>query len=162
MGKVKPTVSPADRLECYAAAVDMAKDAVLYERNYINPETKIGNMSLFDWDKLASAMVSGWIIARSTQVVGELIEDPNVFLSTGEIPEPRELGVVASVLPALGEFVDKMGLTDKPIGSWSKDDICMFVWNAAELINGVRAEYDRRHASNFKGAEDHGINAASV
>jgi hypothetical protein len=160
MGKVKPTVSPADRLECFAAAVDMGKGVVREERNYVNPETKVGKLSLFDWDKLASAMVSGWIIARSTQVVGELIEDPNVFLATGEIPEPRDLGLVASVLPSLGEFVDKMGLTDKTIGAWSRDDICMFVWNAAELINGVRAEYDRRHASDFKGAEDHGINAA--
>jgi hypothetical protein len=162
MGKVRTTVSPADRLECYAAAVDMVKESIKDERNYVNPETKVGNLSLFEWDKLASAMVSGWIIARSTQVVGELVEDPDIFLATGEIPEPRELGVVASVLPALGEFVEKMGLTDKTIGAWSKDDICMFVWNAVELVNRVREEYDRCHASHFAGAENHGISASSV
>lgn len=157
MGKVRTTVSPADRLECFAAAVDMVKEAIKDERHYVNPETKVGNLSLFDWDKLASAMVSGWIIARSTQVVGELIEDPNTFLATGEIPEPRELGIVASVLPALGELVERMGLTDKVIGVWSKHDICVFVWNATELVNGVMSEYDRRHASHFKGAEDRGL-----
>jgi hypothetical protein len=160
MGKVKPIVSPADRLECYAAAVDMAKGIVGSERNYVNPEKKVGSLSLFDWDKLASAMVSGWIIARSTQVVGELIEDPNLFLATGEIPESRELGLVASVLPSLGEFVEKMGLTDKAIGAWSKHDVCMFIWNAVELVNEVRSEYDKRHESHFKGAEDHVVSAA--
>jgi hypothetical protein len=160
MGKVRTTVSPADRLECFAAAVDMARGVVRDERNYVDPETKVGKLSLFHWDKLASAMVSGWIIARSTQVVGELIEDPNVFLATGEIPEPRELGLCASILPALGEFVDKMDLTDKTIGAWSKHDICMFVWNAVELVNGVRREYDGCHASHFVGAEDHVSNVA--
>jgi hypothetical protein len=160
MGKVRTTVSPADRLECFAAAVDMAKCVVKDEVHCIKPTTLIRNLSLFEWDKLASAMVSGWIIARSAQVVGELIEDPNVFLATGETPEPRELGLCATVLPALGEFVEKMGLTDKTIGAWSKDDICMFVWNAVELVNGVRKEYDRRHTSHFVGAENHGSNVA--
>lgn len=159
MGKVRTTVSPTDRLECYAAAVDMAKGVVREERNYVNPETKVGKLSLFEWDKLASAMVSGWIIARATQVVGELIEDPDVFLATGEIPEPADLGLCASVLPNLGELVEKMGLTDKTIGAWSKHDVCMFVWNAVELVNGIRDEYAKRHASHFKGA-DNGIDAA--
>jgi hypothetical protein len=160
MGKVKTTVSPTDRLECFAAAVDMVKEAIRDERHFVNPETKVGNLSLFDWDKLASAMVSGWIIARSTQVAGELIDDPNVFLATGEIPEPRDLGVCASVLPTLGELVEKMGLTDKTIGSWSKHDVCMFIWNAVELVNSVRDQYASRHNEQFKGAEDHDISTS--
>lgn len=159
MGQVrKPSVvvSTADRLECFAAAVDMAQSAIACERNFVNPETKIGRLSLPEWDKLASAMVSGWIIARSTQVVGELIEDPNVFLATGEFPEPRELGLCAAILPALGEFVEKMDLTDRPIGLWSKHDVCMFVWNAVQLLNGVTLEYDKRHGEQFKGADSDG------
>lgn len=160
MGKVKTVVSPRDRLECFAAAVDMAKGVVRDERNYVHPETRVGSLSLFDWDKLASAMVSGWIIARSTQVAGELIENPDVFLATGEIPEPRDLGLCASVLPALGELVEKMGLTDKTIGSWSKHDVCMFVWNAAELVNDVRGQYEKRHNIHFNGAEDHELSAS--
>lgn len=138
------TVKTAERTAAYAAAVDLAMTALGEERGYINPRTRICDLSLWEWDKLANGMVSGWIIERSRQVVSERITDDAEILKTFEEPEPFELGAAAVALPTLGNFIADKGLNEKPIGAWSKTEILQFVHLAARLVNAAETARDER------------------
>ncbi len=128
----------------YNNAVSLARDLVRPEAHYLSPNAKLGSLSEAEWRKLALAIVSGWIQMRSRQLTEERFFDEQYFLATGEVPEPFELGACATVLPALGDFVEKLGVTDKPIGDWSKDQILHFVWTAFELVEEARTSRDER------------------
>jgi hypothetical protein len=146
MGSVS-YIKPDERAEAYAAAVDLAKTCLGTETGEVNPNSRLGTLSDWEWSKLAYSMVSGWICARSRQLTIERFGDETFFLATGEVPEPKELGTCATTLPALGELVEKLGLTAVPIGNWSKGQMLLFIWTAAELIEEARTGRDERPGS---------------
>jgi|SRR5215218_669638 len=146
MGSVS-RISNTERLAAFAAAVDMARTAIGSQEHHVRQEARIGELSLFEWDKLASALVSGWIIERSRQLVAERLGDEPEFLALGETPEPYDLGTVAAVLGPLADLIEKAGLSDRPIGAWSKHEVCLFVWTATELVLEARTKRDERPGS---------------
>jgi len=133
-----------ERAEAYAEAVAYGKLLLGQGDGYLNPNSKFGTLSDFEWNKLTTAVVSGWIVARSKQLTAERFWEEESFLAMGEVPEPVQLGVVAAILPGLGDFVAKMNMTDRPIGEWTKEEILLFVWTAAELVNDARTARDER------------------
>lgn len=142
MGRVTIVQHEKDAAE--EAAVRSMRDMLGYEAGYINPRVGLGNMSEPEIAKLAQAAVSGWIVQRSRDLVGDRIFDTNEFLATGEVPEPVDLGPVAFALPALGELVEKMGLADVAIENWRKADITLFVWTAWDLVQRAHTIRDER------------------
>jgi hypothetical protein len=141
MGRVS-RISMEERAAAYYSAVDLAKTAVGEGDGFVSPHALIGRLSAWEWMKLCDGAVSGWIAARSRQLTAERWGDESFFLATGEDPPAAELGVCAFCLPALGELIEKMGLTDKPIEEWSKREVMLFVWHAAEFVTQARARRD--------------------
>lgn len=137
------TITVRQRAECVGFAVQMAQAALGEGAGYVSPNARIGTLSSWEWEKVAMGAVSGWVAERSRQV-GERFLDEQYLLATGELPEPYELGLTALVLPGLGELVEGMGLTDRAIGAWSRDEICTFVWTCAQMLNEARARNDER------------------
>jgi hypothetical protein len=142
MGRV--IITAEERFAAYAAAIAMAKGLLSEESNYVHPKSRIGELSPLEWDKLASALVSGWIIERSRQITAERFWLDESFLSTGEDSEPAELGPCAAVLPALGGFVESEGLSDMAMGSWPKLKVLRFVALAASLVERAKVARDER------------------
>jgi hypothetical protein len=137
MGRVN-RITMEERAAAYHAAVDLAQTAIGEGDGLVSPNARIGSLSAWEWMKLCEGAVSGWIIARSRQLTAERCGDESFFLATGVEPPAAELGVCAFCLPALGELIAKMGLTDKPIGEWSKREVLLFVWHAAEFVTEAR------------------------
>lgn len=143
MGRVN-LITMEEMAAAYHAAVALAKTAIGDEDGFVKPTARIGSLSDWEWMKLCEGAVSGWIVARSRQLTSDRFGDESFFLATGEVPEATELGIVGACLPALGEFVEKMGMTEKPIGSWSKQEITLFAWTCAELVNEARVRVQER------------------
>lgn len=137
------SITSRQRADCVGFAVQLAQTAVGDGSGLVSPNARVGTLSVWEWDKLVMGAVSGWVAERSRQV-GERFLDEQYLLATGQIPEPYELGLTALLLPALGDLVEKMGLSDRPIGAWSRDEICTFVWSCADMLNEARARNDER------------------
>jgi hypothetical protein len=142
MGRV--AITAEERFAAYAAAIDMAKGLLSEEANHVHPMSKIGELSPWEWDKLASALVSGWIIERSRQITAERFWLDESFLTTGEDIEPSELGPCAAILPALGSFVESEGLSDVALGSWPKLKVVKFIALAVSLVERAKVTRDER------------------
>jgi hypothetical protein len=137
------TITTAEKSDCVGFAVEMAKTAIGSERGYVSPTARVGTLSDFEWEKLVMGAVSGWIAERSRQV-GARFLDEEYMLATGEVPAAYDLGLAALLLPGLGDLIEGMSLADKPIGEWSRNEICLFVWTAAEMLQSARARIDER------------------
>lgn len=146
------TITTTEHDDCVAFAVEMAKTAIGSGQGYVAPHARVGTLSDYEWDKLVMGAVSGWVAERSRQV-GTRFLDEEYLLSTGEVPPPFELGLAALLLPGLGDLIEAMGLTDKPIGDWSRHQVCVFVWTAAEMLTAARARSDERPADSADPSE---------
>jgi hypothetical protein len=142
MGKLKKEIDDSHRDAAYLAAINAARSIVREERNFLSPHARLGTLSQLEWRRLAEHLVSGWIIERSKQLHADRILDEESFLAEGSTPEPFELGRLASILPALGHMVENNGLTERPIGAWSRDEILRFVWEASDMV--ARIEVDQK------------------
>lgn len=128
------------------AAMDMARQCVGEDRQggVIPALLPLSRFSDYHWQKVAEACVSGWIVERSRQLTRERLGDESTFLAFGEEPEPATLGPVAAVLPQLGDFVERRGLADKPVGAWGREDIILFARWCADLIAWAETARDER------------------
>ncbi len=140
-------IRPDEKASCIAFSIELAKSAIGQERGFVSPSARLGTLSDWEWEKVVMGAMSGWIAERSRQVTSDRLFDEGVFLATGEVPEPYELGLAANVLPGLGDLIERLGLTDKPIGAWSRDEVCLFVWTCADMLNNARARNDERPQS---------------
>jgi len=137
-------ITGQEREAAISAAVAHAQFMIGPGRGFVSPYAKLGLLSDFKWRKIAEGVVSGWIVERSRQLTAERVTNEAMFLATGAVPEPMELGTCAVALPALGDLVENLGLAERPIGAWSKDDVLLFVWTAAEIVAEVRTARDER------------------
>lgn len=136
---LKHELDPAEK-----AAVRSMRDVLGYEAGHVNPRLGLGDMTDPEISKVAQAAVSGWIVQRSRDLVGDRIFDEHEFLATGEVPEPMELGPCSFALPALGEWLEKQGLADVAMQNWRKADILLFVWTAWDLVQRAHTIRDER------------------
>lgn len=126
------------------SAADLARECIGEGAGMIPPGARIGSLSAWEWNKLVTGIVSGWIVERSRQLGADRVWREDHFLATGECPEPAEEGLCLTALPALGDLVEKLGLTDAPIGAWSRDQVVLFVWTAVRLVEDARVSRDER------------------
>jgi hypothetical protein len=137
-------ISDVQRAAAMTAAIRYGKELVAQGDGFIPPQMQFGRLTERQWEKLAEAITSGWIIERSKQLTAERIGSEMHFLATGRDPEPSSLGNVAAILPALGGIVEERGLTDKTIGEWTKEDVLLFVYHAHDLICRAETLRDER------------------
>jgi hypothetical protein len=113
-----------------ASAVAACRDVL---NGSINPRTPLSMLGEIEWGWIACAAIFAWISTRAEQAVAEGMspETTTTRMTQYEL-QPWEAGVVASVLPQLGNI---SGLDwSKAIGAWSKDQITAFAWEAYQLI----------------------------
>lgn len=137
-------ITAQERASTLSYAIEMAQTAVGIGQGLVSPNARVGSLSAYEWEKIAMGAMSGWVAERSRQVSGDRLYEEECLLATGEVPEPYELGLAANLLPALGDLVEKMGLSGKPVGDWRRDEICLFVWTAAQMFAAARARNDER------------------
>jgi hypothetical protein len=99
--------------------------------------TPIGRLGDVEWGWLACAVIFAWLKTRSEQATEEGLRRAIRF--TGQQHEPWDLGAIAAILPQLAELNLPW---DKPLGSWSKDQICRFLADGLRLANHGFASRD--------------------
>lgn len=113
------------------AAIDAAKSVI--SGDGINSRAMISSLSDIEWGWIVAAVIFGWIKAKAEQAVAEGCgyEEKIKFMAGAE-PQPWEAGAVASVLGILAETP---GIDwSQPVGSWTKDQITTFTWQAHKLV----------------------------
>jgi hypothetical protein len=136
-------VEDQERAEAIASAIDLGQAVIREGAGFVHPNARLGSLSPGEWRRITEAIIAGWIQARSGQLIRERFREED-FLSIGSVPEPHDLATCSFVLPALGELIAHMGLTDVPIGRWDKQDVLLFVWSATEQVNSARTARDER------------------
>src|SRR4051794_6360875 len=136
-----------EREAAIAAVVAHAQFTIGPGRGFVSPNATISSLSDFEWRKIAEGVVSGWIVERSRQLTAVSETNEAMILAIGTVHLPMELGTFAVALAALGDLGEKRGLAGPPIGAWSKDDMLLFVWTAAEVVSEVCTAQDERKNS---------------
>lgn len=130
MGSV---INDQERYDCYDCAIQLAQEGIRAETGFVHPKTPVGELSPWEWGKIAQSLISGWIVERSKQMSLDRGYQEPEFLAMGEEPEPFEVGAFGAILPQLADFIESRGLSDQPIGGWGKLDILHFLWLASKL-----------------------------
>lgn len=107
----------------------------------VNPNSSLKSLSNVELGWIVNMAISEWICERSRQISSVRGVDRLIHTFEGN-PEPWEKGAVLAALPTLGGVVTDMGITDKPIGEWSRDEICQFVWTCFRVIEAARVQRD--------------------
>ena len=93
-------------------------------------------------------IISAWIMFRAEQAVVNGVKHDALVLTTGDTPEPWDMGTVAAILPRLALLpVD----WSKPLAAWSREDMCRFICRALDLACEAHCARDRTRVA--EGAE---------
>jgi hypothetical protein len=135
-----------DDNEQQKAAVMAAFDAVRMlwtsTEPVINPGTPLKQLSSYELGWIVNMAISQWITTRARQVSTIRGAERLIRTLDSQIPEPWERGAILAVLPQLADWIGENELTDKPIGAWDRDAICMFAWIVYRLVDGARVVRD--------------------
>jgi hypothetical protein len=102
--------------------------------------TPVGRLTDHEWGAIVTATISGWIEARVQQAIAEGLDQERMVRLTGVAPDPRDVAVVRSILPALA---DKANVDwSLPPQAWSKDTMTSFLLLAWELIKKAEVARD--------------------
>jgi hypothetical protein len=130
-----------------AAAVAAVRQVIA--EDVIPPSTPIGRLGETEWSWFIAAGLFAWIATRVAQVTTERIlqgrrarhtiwfdYEPELIVRSGLDPDPRDAGIVETILPQLG------GMSDidwtLPFGSWPRETVVRFLTHANRLINAAR------------------------
>jgi hypothetical protein len=105
----------------------------------IPPATSLSRLSDIELGWIVAAALFGWIKARSEQATAEGWDMEETLRQTSLNPQPWDEGVVVHILPTLGTMsVD----WDKPLGSWSRNDMVRFLINALSSVHTAMVARD--------------------
>lgn len=145
MGLIKLAGQAHDDNELQERAIQAGIAAAKKVVGDLAPTTQIKTLSDQEWGWIVSATLCGWICERSKVIsergIGQ-VEQLLVTLNKTD-PEPWEMGAASAVLPALGEVVSDLGIAEKAIGEWSKDEVIVFVWRTFFLMDAARCARDQ-------------------
>lgn len=108
----------------------------------INPNATLKSLGPHELRWIVCMAISQWIVERSRQTSELRGVEGLIKTFHGAEPEPWEKGSIVSVLPQLGQWVAENGLNDAPVGAWSRDQICEFLWIAYRAVDGARVARD--------------------
>jgi hypothetical protein len=111
--------------------------------------TPIGRLGETEWNWVIAAGLFAWTATRVAQVTTERIlqsrqtrqriwydYEPELLVRSGLDPDPRDAGIVETILPQLGSMPDVDWAL--PFGSWPRETVVRFLMHANKLINAVR------------------------
>jgi hypothetical protein len=115
-------ISPDWQRRARAAVVEAASK----ELAAIQPASLL---SASDIGVLADTIISAWIRFRAEQAVVNGVKHDSLVLTTGNIPEPWDVGTVAAILPELAaQEID----WSKPLAAWSRGVMSAFIYLACK------------------------------
>jgi hypothetical protein len=121
-----------------SAAIDRARKIALNSGPVMN--TPVGRLNEREWGLIVTAAIFGWIEVRVQQAIAEGRNSEETVRLTGLSPNPCDVAVVSSILPALADAdID----WSQPLMAWPKEQITNFLLLAWRLIN--EAETARDH-----------------
>jgi hypothetical protein len=121
-----------------AAAVAGARKIVSGSGPLMN--TPVGRLSDNEWGMIVTAVIFGWIEVRTRQAIAEGRDQEETVRRTSLSPDPCDVAVVNSILPALA---DKAAVDwSQPLQAWSKDTMTDFLMVAWRLIGGAETMRD--------------------
>jgi hypothetical protein len=132
-----------------AAAVAGARKIALNSQPLMN--TPVGRLSDHEWGMICTAVIFAWIEVRVQQAIAEGLDQEQAVRLTGLSPDPCDVAVVRSILPALA---DKAGIDwALPLQAWSKDQMTSFLMVAWRLLGEAETERDHGPGRILKRAE---------
>jgi hypothetical protein len=104
--------------------------------------TPVGRLTDYEWGMIVTAAISGWIGVRVQQAIAEGLDQEQTVRLTGVSPNPCDVALVCSILPALANEANVDW--SLPTQAWSKDTITSFLLLAWELIKKAEIALDHR------------------
>jgi hypothetical protein len=121
------------------AAVAGARKVALSNGPLMN--TPVGRLKDHEWGWLVTAIIFGWVEVRVQQAIAEGRDSEESVRLTGLNPDPCDVAVVRSILPALADHASIDWA--QPLAAWSSDVMTSFLLLAWRLIG--EAETVRNH-----------------
>jgi hypothetical protein len=119
------------------AAIEGARKII---GDVIPPATPIGRLGNVEWGWIVAAILFGWISTRAEQAIAENIDTELAVRTNGFHPDPWDAGLIASVLPGIGDI---HGIDwSLPLGQWSREAITDFLLTALQLVRSAEAARD--------------------
>jgi hypothetical protein len=121
------------------AAVAGARKVALADRPTMN--TPVGRLNNRQWGMIICAIIFAWTETKTEQAIAEGLNTDDLMRVTGFAPDPCDIAVVRSILPALadGSAIDWA----QPLSAWSPDIMVSFLSLAWRLMR--EAEHARDH-----------------
>jgi hypothetical protein len=132
-----------------AAAIAGARKIALHSGPLMN--TPVGRLKDHEWGWLVTAIIFGWVEVRVQQAIAEGRDSEESVRLTGLNPDPCDVAVVRSILPALA---DQAGIDwSQPLAAWSSDVMTSFLLLAWRLISEAEIVRDHGPGTILKKAE---------
>jgi hypothetical protein len=113
--------------------------------------TPCGRLTDHEWGMIITAAIFGWIEVRVRQAIAEGLDQEQAVRLTGFSPDPCDVAVVTSILPALA---DTAGIDwSLPLSAWSKDTMTNFLMLGWQLLRGAEYARDQGPGTILKKAE---------
>lgn len=101
-------------------------------------------LSAGDIGVLTDTIVSAWIRFRAEQAVVNGVSHDSLVLTTGNTPEPWDVGTVTAILPELAQIdID----WSKPLAAWSREEMWSFICMALDLACKAQSARDAAQAA---------------
>jgi hypothetical protein len=131
-----------------AAAIAAVRNVIA--DGVIPPGTPIGRLGETEWSWVIAAGLFAWTTTRISQWITEQIlqgrrksqrlwydYEPTLLFRSGLDPDPKDAGIVATILPQLGDTPDIDW--NLPFGEWPHETVVRFLVTADKLISAARA-----------------------
>lgn len=131
------------------AAVAGARKVALADTPTMN--TPVGRLNARQWGMIITSVIFAWTETKVEQAIAEGISSEQTIRLTGLDPDPCDVAVIRSILPALaeGSAID----WSQPLASWSPDMMTNFLLSAWRLIRAAETARDHGPGHILKRAE---------
>lgn len=131
------------------AAVAGARKVALADTPTMN--TPVGRLNARQWGMIITSVIFAWTETKVEQAIAEGMSSEQTIRLTGLDPDPCDVAVIRSILPALadGSAID----WSQPLASWSPDMMTNFLLSACRLIRAAETARDNGPGHILKRAE---------
>jgi hypothetical protein len=99
----------------------------------ISPLKRVSDLDDTEWAVVGAAWTFGWTRVRVEQAIAEGRDSEEAIRITGLSPEPQDIAVITSILPALADQAQIDWA--QPLSAWHRETMVQFLLTAWELIS---------------------------
>jgi hypothetical protein len=102
----------------------------------ISPLKRVSDLDDIEWALIGAAWTFGWTRVRVEQAIAEGRDSEEAVRITGLSPEPQDIAVITSILPALADQAQIDWA--QPLSAWTKETMTEFLMVAWQLISKTK------------------------